>query len=142
MEEIGPALKQKFTGIVRFEVTDTGTWTLDLKTGDGAVTTGEGKVKPDLVIKVADEDFASLYEGKSNAQQVCVYCCFLFPLPPSVLPSLPPSCVDVTLRVSHADCVQIVTDKLTSQQVWGLGYFPIPSADVVSLFLAPFRVGN
>lgn len=26
-------------------------------------------MKPDLVIKVADDDFASLYEGKSNAQQ-------------------------------------------------------------------------
>lgn len=69
MEEIGPALKQKFTGIVRFEVTNVGTWTLDLKNGDGAVMSGEGSVKPDLVIKVADEDFASLYEGKSNAQQ-------------------------------------------------------------------------
>lgn len=69
VEEIGPSLKKKFSGIVRFEITNTGTWTLDLKTGNGAVTTGEGSVKPDLVIKVADDDFASLYEGKSNAQQ-------------------------------------------------------------------------
>ena len=49
-----------------------GTWILDLKTGDGAVTKGAavaGGAKPDLVIKVGDADFASLYDGKSNAQQ-------------------------------------------------------------------------
>jgi hypothetical protein len=34
------------------------------------VTAGDGAAKPDLVIKVGDEDFAQLYEGKLNAQQV------------------------------------------------------------------------
>lgn len=70
MADIGPALKKKFTGIVQFDVTEVGTWTLDLKTGDGGVVLeGKGKTKPDLVIKVGDADFASLYDGKSNAQQ-------------------------------------------------------------------------
>lgn len=70
MAEIGPGLKKKFTGIVQFDINDVGTWTLDLKTGDGGVVTeGKGKGKPDLVIKVGDADFASLYDGKSNAQQ-------------------------------------------------------------------------
>lgn len=89
--EIGPALKKKFTGIVQFDVTEVGTWTLDLKTGDGgAVLEGKGKAKPDLVIKVGDADFASLYDGKSNAQQafmkvltcpcICmhVYCAWMY----------------------------------------------------------------
>jgi putative sterol carrier protein len=68
--EIGPALKKKFTGIVQFDVNDVGMWTLDLKTGDGGlVVEGKGQAKPDLVIKVGDADFASLYDGKSNAQQ-------------------------------------------------------------------------
>ena len=72
MSEIGPALKSKFTGIVRFDIEPgVGTWTLDLKTGDGAVINGaQADVKPDLVIKVADDDFSSLYEGRVNAQQV------------------------------------------------------------------------
>ena len=69
MDEIGPSLKDKFTGIVRFDIKDVGLWTLDLKTGNGAVMKGEGESKPDLIIHVADGEFASLYDGKSNAQQ-------------------------------------------------------------------------
>lgn len=65
-----PGLKKKFTGIVQFDVDKVGTWTLDLKTGDvGVVTEGKSQGKPDLIIKVADAEFASLYDGKSNAQQ-------------------------------------------------------------------------
>jgi hypothetical protein len=55
----------------QFDITNAGTWTLDLKTGDGSVVKGDGKVKPDLVIKVGEGDFAQLYDGKLNAQQVC-----------------------------------------------------------------------
>jgi hypothetical protein len=83
---------------VQFNITNVGAWTLDLKSGDGSVVKGDGEAKPDLVItvrkgviacqasglgftklkacvpfsqgQVGDDDFASLYEGKLNAQQV------------------------------------------------------------------------
>ncbi len=54
----------------QFDIVEAGTWTLDLKTGDGTVVKGDGGVKPDLIIKVGEADFAQLYEGKLNAQQV------------------------------------------------------------------------
>lgn len=54
----------------QFDIVEAGTWTLDLKTGDGTVMKGDGGVKPDLIIKVGEADFAQLYEGKLNAQQV------------------------------------------------------------------------
>lgn len=56
--------------LMQFDITNVGTWTLDLKTGSGSVVKGDGKGKPDLVIKVGEADFAQLYDGKLNAQQV------------------------------------------------------------------------
>ena len=70
--QMGGELKSKFTGIVKFDITKVGNWVLDLKSeGNPTVTKDEGGKgkKPDLVIKVNDDDFALLYEGKLNAQQ-------------------------------------------------------------------------
>ena len=68
--QMGGELKSKFTGIVKFDITKVGNWTLDLKSeGDPTVTKDAKGKKPDLVIKVSDEDFALLYDGKLNAQQ-------------------------------------------------------------------------
>ena len=68
--QMGGELKSKFTGIVKFDITKVGNWTLDLKSeGDPTVTKDAKGKKPDLVIKVNDDDFALLYDGKLNAQQ-------------------------------------------------------------------------
>ena len=70
VEAIGPSLKKKFVGVVRFNINNVGVWTLDLKSDSPTVMKGNGGGdKPDLTIIVNDDVFASLYDGKSNAQQ-------------------------------------------------------------------------
>ncbi|KAF9583356.1 hypothetical protein BGW38_009676 [Lunasporangiospora selenospora] len=47
------------------------TWTLDLKSGSGALHKGTVTgLKPDITIDVADADFVSLAEGKANGQKL------------------------------------------------------------------------
>ena len=59
---------KKVKGIILFVIKDTKEeYTVDLKKGSGKMTKGK-EGKPDLTITVSDADFASMADGKLNAQ--------------------------------------------------------------------------
>ncbi|KAG0305857.1 hypothetical protein BGZ97_000945 [Linnemannia gamsii] len=64
---------KKVKGIFVFNVKNkegkVATWTLDLKTGKGALHKGVVG-KPDITIDIADSDFIALAEGKANGQKL------------------------------------------------------------------------
>ncbi|KAG0313719.1 hypothetical protein BGZ99_008618, partial [Dissophora globulifera] len=66
---------KKVKGVFQFNVKNKegkiGTWTFDLKNGGGSLQKGTvDKVKPDIVIDIADDDFIALAEGKANGQKL------------------------------------------------------------------------
>ena len=58
-------------GLVVFDI-DSEEWTLDLRSGSGAVYKGMPKEeeKPDLTLTISDDNFAKLVAGKLGPQQV------------------------------------------------------------------------
>ncbi|KAF9537014.1 hypothetical protein EC957_009043 [Mortierella hygrophila] len=65
----------KVKGVYQFNVKNkagkVATWTFDLKNGAGAVHKGTvDKLKADITIEIADEDFVALAEGKANGQKL------------------------------------------------------------------------
>ncbi|GAM17502.1 hypothetical protein SAMD00019534_006770 [Acytostelium subglobosum LB1] len=66
----GAELVKKINGVYFIKVTQGGksqTWTINLKTGNGAISIGEVG-KQDVTITAADEDFVDIMTGKLNAQ--------------------------------------------------------------------------
>ncbi|KAF9183571.1 hypothetical protein BGZ51_003926 [Haplosporangium sp. Z 767] len=66
---------QKVKGVFQFNVKNksgtVSTWTLDLKSGTGAIHKGTvNGLKPDITIDVSDDDFVALSEGKANGQKL------------------------------------------------------------------------
>ncbi|KAI1316983.1 hypothetical protein EDD11_009141 [Mortierella claussenii] len=66
---------KKVKGIFQFNVKNTkgqvGTWTFDLKNGNGSMHKGTvNGVKPDVTIDISDDDFIALAEGKANGQKL------------------------------------------------------------------------
>ncbi|KAG0052280.1 hypothetical protein BGZ83_002786 [Gryganskiella cystojenkinii] len=65
---------KKVKGIFQFEITNeagqTATYHVDLKSGEGSVSSGPAPGKPDVVISVKDETFVDLASGKANAQKL------------------------------------------------------------------------
>ncbi|KAG9064834.1 hypothetical protein KI688_003094 [Linnemannia hyalina] len=65
----------KVKGVYQFNVKNkagkVATWTFDLKNGAGAVHKGTvDKLKADIIIEIADEDFVALADGKANGQKL------------------------------------------------------------------------
>ncbi|KAF9122004.1 hypothetical protein BGX30_002254 [Mortierella sp. GBA39] len=65
----------KVKGVYQFNVKNkagkVATWTFDLKNGAGAVHKGTvDKLKADITIEIADEDFVALADGKANGQKL------------------------------------------------------------------------
>lgn len=50
--EVGPTLVPKVKGVIKFDVTGAGAWTVDLKNGAGKVARAADGDKPDLTITV------------------------------------------------------------------------------------------
>ena len=79
----GAALVNKTKGIFKFIIALEGgappvEYILDLKNGSGQLTPPGAKYSgpaPDLEIRVSDDDFVALAQGKLNAQQVCASAC-------------------------------------------------------------------
>ena len=66
---------KKVNAVFQFDVKNSSgqvqSWTLNMKTPPGGVAVGaaSGGVKPDIVISVADADFADLAAGKTTGQK-------------------------------------------------------------------------
>ncbi|KAJ3604682.1 hypothetical protein NHX12_029422 [Muraenolepis orangiensis] len=69
----GPALVEKVKAVISWEITQDGQtaalWTIDLKSGPGALIKGPYSGKADLTITASDADFMALVQGKVNPQQ-------------------------------------------------------------------------
>mmetsp|Transcript_9408 Transcript_9408/g.29028 ORF Transcript_9408/g.29028 Transcript_9408/m.29028 type:complete len:436 (-) Transcript_9408:119-1426(-) len=68
----GPALVKAIGGVYRFDLTEgseTKSWLVDLKNGSGSVAQCDSGAKADCCIKLANENFGPLMQGKLNAQQ-------------------------------------------------------------------------
>ena len=68
VDEMGKSLVPKVKGIIKFDVKNVGSWTLDLKSGNGSVEKDSAK-QPNLTISVAEPDFLLIASNKLNAQQ-------------------------------------------------------------------------
>ncbi|CAL8238443.1 unnamed protein product, partial [Merluccius merluccius] len=73
VRDSGAALVEKVKGVFSWEITQDGKtaaqWTIDLKTGAGALHEGPYSGKADVSITVSDADFMALVQGKVNPQQ-------------------------------------------------------------------------
>lgn len=73
IRDSGPALVEKVKGVFSWEITRDGKtaaqWTIDLKSGAGALLQGPYSGKADVTITVSDGDFMALALGKVNPQQ-------------------------------------------------------------------------
>jgi hypothetical protein len=65
----GAALVKKMGGVILFDI-EGEKWLLDLKSGNGSVTKGEGATKPELIVTMSDDTFFDISQGKLNSQQV------------------------------------------------------------------------
>eukprot|EP00500_Bicosoecida_sp_ms1_P000341 CAMPEP_0203806428 /NCGR_PEP_ID=MMETSP0115-20131106/471_1 /ASSEMBLY_ACC=CAM_ASM_000227 /TAXON_ID=33651 /ORGANISM="Bicosoecid sp, Strain ms1" /LENGTH=99 /DNA_ID=CAMNT_0050715085 /DNA_START=37 /DNA_END=332 /DNA_ORIENTATION=- len=64
----GADLVKKVNGVIQFNVTPGGVWSIDLKNGSGSVTAAAAP-KADLTITISDDDFVALSQEKLNPQQ-------------------------------------------------------------------------
>ncbi|KAL7885071.1 hypothetical protein AOLI_G00078410 [Acnodon oligacanthus] len=73
IKDLGAELVKKVNGIFGWEITKGGKtaaqWTIDLKTGNGALHKGPYTGKADVTFIVADEDFMEVVMGKLNPQK-------------------------------------------------------------------------
>ncbi|XP_066499856.1 peroxisomal multifunctional enzyme type 2 [Hoplias malabaricus] len=73
IKDLGAELVKKVNGIFGWEITKGGKmaaqWTIDLKTGNGALHKGPYTGKADVTFTVADEDFMDVVMGKLNPQK-------------------------------------------------------------------------
>lgn len=64
---------KKVKGLFQLDVKNSAgkvqSWTIDMKSGEGSVSLGASKTKPDIIINVADQDFVAMSEGKLNGQK-------------------------------------------------------------------------
>ncbi|XP_078532766.1 hydroxysteroid dehydrogenase-like protein 2 [Lissotriton helveticus] len=51
-------------GIYQFEITDEGTWHIDLKSKSGSAGKGEPSVKADVIMSLNGDDFVKMFSGK------------------------------------------------------------------------------
>lgn len=72
IDKEGAKLVKKVKGSFLFKITGSdgtvGEWLVDLKTGNGSVTKGQGK-KGDCTISIKDSDFMDMVSGKLNGQK-------------------------------------------------------------------------
>ncbi|XP_076859616.1 peroxisomal multifunctional enzyme type 2 [Brachyhypopomus gauderio] len=73
IKDLGGELVKKVNAIFGWEITKGGKtaaqWTIDLKTGNGALHKGPYSGKADVTITVSDEDFMDVVAGKTNPQK-------------------------------------------------------------------------
>jgi alkyl sulfatase BDS1-like metallo-beta-lactamase superfamily hydrolase len=76
-DQIGPDVVKRMKGVIAFNVTNgkggaTGTWVVDLKSGNGSITFLEkGKKSPkraDMTLTIADKDLVDMANGDLNGQ--------------------------------------------------------------------------
>ncbi|KAL0979807.1 hypothetical protein UPYG_G00190000 [Umbra pygmaea] len=73
IKDIGTELVKKVNAVFGWEITEGGRtvaqWTIDLKTGAGALHKGPYSGKTDVTFTVSDEDFMDVVQGKLNPQK-------------------------------------------------------------------------
>ncbi|MGJ3237891.1 MAG: SCP2 sterol-binding domain-containing protein [Anaerolineae bacterium] len=77
INSIFPAMVENFqadkaegvNAIIQFELSGDNGGEYWVQIADGAVTTGEGSVEPDMTVKAAADDFHDIVTGKTNPMQ-------------------------------------------------------------------------
>jgi len=64
----GKAMVKKVKGVICFNVTGAGKWTVDLKNGNGSIEKDSSK-KADMTLTVSEANFMDMISGKLNGQQ-------------------------------------------------------------------------
>uniref|UniRef100_A0A6Q2ZL68 Hydroxysteroid (17-beta) dehydrogenase 4 n=1 Tax=Esox lucius TaxID=8010 RepID=A0A6Q2ZL68_ESOLU len=74
IKDLGAEMVKKVNAVFGWEITKGGNtvaqWTIDLKTGNGALHQGPYSGKPDVTFTVSDEDFMAVAQGQLNPQKV------------------------------------------------------------------------
>uniref|UniRef100_A0AAY5KPM9 Hydroxysteroid (17-beta) dehydrogenase 4 n=1 Tax=Esox lucius TaxID=8010 RepID=A0AAY5KPM9_ESOLU len=73
IKDLGAEMVKKVNAVFGWEITKGGNtvaqWTIDLKTGNGALHQGPYSGKPDVTFTVSDEDFMAVAQGQLNPQK-------------------------------------------------------------------------
>ena len=70
LQDEGSKLVETINGSFRFLIEkDTGCWLVNLKSNPPSILVGDRKSKADVTLKLSDDDFVAIVEGKLNSQQ-------------------------------------------------------------------------